>query len=166
MALNQATVNPVAELKLKVRRSLLTETPLRVKLGIDPSRPDLHLGHTVVLNKMNDLQTLGHKAVLIIGDFTAAIGDPSGRSSERPALSLEETKGHAQSYFEQAGMVINMRAAEVRYNSEWLEELGFHTVLQLARVLTVARMLERDDFSKRYKGQHPISVSEFLYPLA
>jgi len=164
--LNMAQVNPASELKLKLRRSLLTNTPLRVKLGIDPSRPDLHLGHTVVLNKMRDLQELGHKAVLIIGDFTASIGDPSGRSAERPALDLSETKQHAQTYFEQAAMVLHMNQVEVRYNSEWLEHLTLTEVLRLSRVSTVARMLERDDFAKRYASEKPISISEFLYPLA
>ncbi|MCG3152157.1 MAG: Tyrosine--tRNA ligase [bacterium] len=166
MQLNEATINPVAELRPKLRRALLLNQPLRVKLGIDPSRPDLHLGHTVVLNKLRDLQELGHQAVLIIGDFTASIGDPSGRSAERPALDLAETKAHAQTYFEQAGLVIDMQRAEVRYNSEWLEHLDLTRVLQLARVTTVARMLERDDFSKRFSGEKPISIAEFLYPLA
>lgn len=166
LGINQAVINPVDELRVKLRRALLLNRPLRVKLGIDPSRPDLHLGHSVVLNKMRDCQELGHQAVLIIGDFTASIGDPSGRSAERPALDLAETKAHAQTYFEQAGLVIHMSQAEVRYNSEWLEPLSLVEVLRLARVTTVARMLERDDFSKRYQSEKPISVAEFLYPLA
>jgi len=140
--------------------------PLRVKLGVDPSRPDLHLGHAVVLNKLREFQDLGHQVVLIIGDFTARIGDPSGRSTTRPMLSMEEVKENARSYQEQAFAILNEEKTEVRFNGEWLDEMGFEDVIRLAAEYTVARMLERDDFDKRYKANQPISVAEFLYPLA
>ncbi len=140
--------------------------PLRVKLGVDPSRPDLHLGHAVVLNKLREFQDLGHQVVLIIGDFTARIGDPSGRSTTRPMLSMEEVKENARSYQEQAFTILNEEKTEVRFNGEWLDEMGFEDVIRLAAEYTVARMLERDDFDKRYKANQPISVAEFLYPLA
>ncbi len=140
--------------------------PLRVKLGVDPSRPDLHLGHAVVLRKLRQFQDLGHTVVLIIGDFTARIGDPSGRSKTRPMLSAEEAKKNAVSYQEQAFKILRKEKTELRFNSEWLEPLNFEDVIRLAAKYTVARMLERDDFEKRYTGGEPISIAEFLYPIA
>ncbi|MBN2780706.1 MAG: tyrosine--tRNA ligase [Candidatus Marinimicrobia bacterium] len=157
---------PEEELVRKIEKSIRTGIPLRVKLGADPSRPDLHIGHAVVLNKMRQFQDLGHQAVLIIGDFTAMIGDPTGRSKTRPALTLEDTKENARSYFEQAGIVLDAEHLEIRYNSEWLDVMNFREVIGLSAHYTVARMLERDDFSKRYAAGIPISVHEFLYPLA
>lgn len=139
---------------------------LRVKLGVDPSRPDLHLGHAVVLFKLRQFQELGHKVVLIIGDFTAQIGDPSGRDSTRPMLSEEEVKRNAQTYAEQAFKILDRDKTELRFNGEWLAKMSFADVIKLASKYTVARMLERDDFSKRYKENVPISIAEFLYPLA
>ena len=145
---------------------LKTGKPLRVKLGVDPSRPDLHLGHAVVLKKLREFQDLGHIVVLIIGDFTARIGDPSGRSKTRPMLSAEEAKKNAVSYQEQAFKILDRSKTELRFNSEWLEPLNFEDVIRLAAKYTVARMLERDDFEKRYKNGEPISIAEFLYPIA
>lgn len=139
---------------------------LRVKLGVDPSRPDLHLGHAVVLFKLRQFQDLGHQVVLIIGDFTAQIGDPSGRDSTRPMLSEEEVRQNAKSYEEQAFKILDESKTEVRFNSEWLSKMSFADVIKLASKYTVARMLERDDFSKRYSSNIPISIAEFLYPLA
>lgn len=141
---------------------------LRVKLGVDPSSSDLHIGHTVVLRKMRQFQDLGHKVVLIIGDFTATIGDPSGRSKTRPVLTLDETRRHGRTYLEQATKVLDSdpQRLEVRHNSEWLAQLGFGELVRLASTYTVARMLERDDFTKRYAQGIPISIHEFLYPLA
>lgn len=139
---------------------------LRIKLGVDPSRPDLHLGHAVVLRKLKLFQELGHKVVLIIGDFTARIGDPSGRSKTRPMLTKEEVIENAKTYTEQVFMLLDKEKTEVRFNGEWFDKMNFEDVLKLASKLTVARMLERDDFNKRYKENQPISISEFLYPLA
>ena len=139
--------------------------PLRVKLGVDPTRPDLTFGHLVVFNKLRQFQDLGHEAVLIIGDFTTLIGDPSGRSSTRPVLSNEEITGNAQTYLEQAFKVLDENKTTVVYNSEWFDKMSFEDCLKLARKMTVARMLERDDFAKRYAGNAPISIIEFLYPL-
>ncbi|WP_041077845.1 tyrosine--tRNA ligase [Thermotoga caldifontis] len=139
---------------------------LRVKLGVDPSRPDLHLGHAVVLFKLREFQELGHRVVLIIGDFTAQIGDPSGRDSTRPMLSEEEVKKNAQTYAEQAFKILDREKTELRFNSEWLARMSFVDVIKLAAKYTVARMLERDDFAKRYRENVPISIAEFLYPLA
>ncbi|MFN3692098.1 MAG: tyrosine--tRNA ligase [Fervidobacterium sp.] len=146
--------------RLKERR------PLRVKLGVDPSRPDLHLGHAVVLRKLKQFQDLGHHVILIIGDFTAMIGDPSGRNTTRPMLSKEEVIENAKSYAEQAFMILDREKTEIRYNNEWLGTMTFADVVKLAGKYTVARMLEREDFSKRYAEGIPISISEFLYPLA
>lgn len=142
--------------------------PLRVKLGVDPSSTDLHIGHAVVLRKMRDFQDAGHKVVLIIGDFTAMIGDPSGKSKTRPVLTLEETRKNGETYVAQATKILDNdpERLELRYNSEWLEPLGFAELIKLASTYTVARMLERDDFTKRYGEGVPISVHEFLYPLA
>ena len=139
--------------------------PLRVKLGVDPTRPDLTFGHLVVFNKLRQFQDLGHEAILIIGDFTTLIGDPSGRSDTRPVLTKEEIVDNAQTYLEQAFKILDEKMTTVVYNSEWFDDMGFEDCLKLARKMTVARMLERDDFAKRYKGNVPISIIEFLYPL-
>jgi tyrosyl-tRNA synthetase len=149
----------------KLARSEATKTPLRVKLGLDPTAPDIHLGHTVVLNKMRQLQDLGHTVIFLIGDFTSMIGDPSGRNATRPPLTKEEIAVNAQTYYQQASLVLDPSKTEVRYNSEWCDPLGARGMIQLAAKYTVARMLERDDFTKRYKNGIPISVHEFLYPL-
>ncbi|MFN3560865.1 MAG: tyrosine--tRNA ligase [Chloroherpetonaceae bacterium] len=162
------TVEIISEedLARKLEHSLKTNTPLKVKLGADPSRPDLHLGHAVVLRKLRDFQDLGHEAILIIGDFTAMIGDPSGKNKTRPQLSLEETRKNGETYFEQASKILDKSKTTIRYNSEWLGKMSFADVIRLASRYTVARMLERDDFEKRYKSGEPISVHELLYPLA
>ena len=157
---------PEEELVKKIEKSIKENKPLRVKLGADPSRPDLHIGHAVVLGKMRQFQDLGHQAVLIIGDFTAMIGDPTGKSKTRPSLTLEASKENARSYFDQAGIVLNPKDLEIRYNSEWLAKMNFRDVIQLSAYYTVARMLERDDFNKRYNNGIAISTHEFLYPLA
>ncbi len=157
---------PEEALVEKLRRSYETGRPLVVKLGCDPSRPDLHLGHAVVLRKLRQFQDLGHQAVLIIGDFTAMIGDPTGRSKTRPALTLEETRANGRTYFEQAAKILDPERTQIRYNSEWLDRMTFRQVIELAAKYTVARMLERDDFEKRYRMGEPISIHEFLYPLA
>lgn len=157
---------PEDDLVEKVEQSRETETPLVVKLGCDPSRPDLHLGHTVVLRKLRQFQDLGHRAVLIVGDFTGMIGDPSGRSKTRPQLTLEETRQHGQTYYDQATRILDPDKTEILYNSEWLDEMSFSDVIELAAQQTVARMLEREDFKNRYEAGQPISIHEFLYPLA
>ncbi|MDC1069030.1 tyrosine--tRNA ligase, partial [Candidatus Kapabacteria bacterium] len=157
---------PENELVQKIEKSIKTNNPMNIKLGADPSRPDLHIGHAVVLNKMRQFQDLGHHATLIIGDFTAMIGDPTGKSKTRPQLTLEDTKVNGQSYLEQATLVLREDRMTVRYNSEWLNNMNFADVIQLAAKYTVAQLLERDDFTKRYKGGIPISVHELLYPLA
>jgi len=157
---------PEDELVEKVERSRDTETPLIAKLGCDPSRPDLHLGHTVVLRKLRQFQDLGHRAVLIVGDFTGMIGDPSGRSKTRPQLTLEETREHGQTYYDQATRILDPDKTEIRYNSDWLNEMSFSDVIELAAQQTVAQMLEREDFKQRYEAGQPISIHEFLYPLA
>jgi tyrosyl-tRNA synthetase len=156
-----ADVIPVDELE----RKLALGRPLRVKLGIDPSMPDLHLGHSVVLGALRRFQDLGHTAVLIVGDFTGRVGDPSGQSETRRMLTADELERNAATYFEQAGKILDVKRAEVRRNSEWLADLRFDDVARLASSLTVARLLERDDFSERYASERPISLSEFLYPL-
>ena len=157
---------PEKELKQKLEESINKDTPLIVKLGCDPSRPDLHLGHGVVLRKLRHFQDLGHQAILVIGDFTAMIGDPSQRNKTRPQLTLEETKANAESYIEQAGHVLNIDSLKIVYNSTWLDAMHFSDVIRLSSHYTVARMLERDDFTKRYKAEIPISIHEFMYPLA
>ena len=153
------------EWRTKLARSEATGTPLRIKLGLDPTAPDLHLGHTVVLNKMRQLQDLGHTVVFLIGDFTSMIGDPSGRNTTRPPLTREQIETNADTYFRQASLVLDPQRTEIRYNSEWSDPLGARGMIQLASRYTVARMMERDDFSKRFKAGTPISVHEFLYPL-
>ncbi len=157
---------PEEELVKKLEKSLKEGIPLIIKLGCDPSRPDLHIGHSVVLRKLAQFQSLGHQAILIIGDFTGMIGDPSGRNVTRPALSLEETRINGQSYLDQASKILDREKAKIVYNSEWLGKMNFEDVIKLASKYTVARMIERDDFTKRFKSGEPISVHEFLYPLA
>ena len=156
---------PEAEWLAKLARSEATGQPLRIKFGLDPTAPDLHLGHTVVFHKMRQLQDLGHVVIPLIGDFTSMIGDPSGRNSTRPPLTREQIDANARTYFDQIGLVLDMGRAEVRYNSEWSDPLGARGMIQLAARYTVARMMERDDFSKRFAGNTPISVHEFMYPL-
>lgn len=153
------------ELQAKLARAEASSTPLRVKLGLDPTAPDLHLGHTVVLNKLRQIQDLGHQVIFLIGDFTALIGDPTGRNATRPPLSPEDIAANAQTYFRQASLILDPEKTEIRKNSEWCEPLGAHGMIKLAAQATVARMIERDDFTKRYKAGTPISVHEFLYPL-
>ncbi len=152
--------------KDELLKRIVQKRQLRVKLGVDPSRPDLHLGHAVVLFKLREFQDLGHHVILIIGDFTAMIGDPSGRSATRPMLGEEEVKANAKTYQEQAFKILDPEKTEVRFNSEWLGKMSFADVIKLAAKYTVARMLERDDFAKRYASNEPISICEFLYPLA
>jgi tyrosyl-tRNA synthetase len=156
---------PEADWVRKLARSQATGVPLRIKLGLDPTAPDIHLGHTVVLNKMRQLQDLGHQVIFLIGDFTSMIGDPSGRNSTRPPLTREQIEANAQTYYRQASLVLDPARTEIRYNSEWSDPLGARGMIQLAARYTVARMMERDDFSKRFKAGTPISVHEFLYPL-
>ena len=156
---------PEGEWLVKLARSAATGVPLRIKLGLDPTAPDLHIGHTVVLNKMRQLQDLGHQVIFLIGDFTSMIGDPSGRNSTRPPLTREQIEANAQTYFKQASLVLDPAKTEIRYNSEWSDPLGARGMIQLAAKYTVARMMERDDFSKRFAASTPISVHEFLYPL-
>ncbi len=159
-------VIPIEELDKKLAKSLETGIPLQVKFGCDPSRPDLHIGHAVVLRKLRHFQDLGHEAILLIGDFTAMIGDPTGRNKTRPQITLAETKENAQSYIDQASVILSDENLTIVYNSDWLGKMDFSEVINLSSKYTVARMLERDDFTKRYQDGVPISVHEFLYPLA
>jgi tyrosyl-tRNA synthetase len=154
-----------AEFAQKLARSERTGVPLRIKLGLDPTAPDLHLGHTVVLNKMRQLQDLGHTVIFLIGDFTSMIGDPSGRNITRPPLTREQIEENAKTYFAQASLVLDPSRTEIRYNSEWCDPLGARGMIELSSKYTVARILERDDFTKRFKAGTPISVHELLYPL-
>lgn len=154
-----------SELEQKLARAKATGTKLRCKLGLDPTAPDIHVGHTVVLNKLRQLQDLGHTVIFLIGDFTAAIGDPTGRNTTRPPLSPEQIKVNAETYLEQAAHIIDIEKAEVRWNSEWCNQLGATGLIQLASRYTVARLLERDDFAKRFSEQLPIAVHELIYPL-
>ena len=156
---------PQDEWVKKLARSEATGQPLRIKLGLDPTAPDIHIGHTVVLNKMRQLQDLGHQVIFLIGDFTSLIGDPSGRNSTRPPLTSEQIKVNAETYYKQASMVLDPAKTEIRYNSEWSEPLGASGMIQLASRYTVARMMERDDFHKRFNSGQSIAVHEFLYPL-
>lgn len=149
----------------KLAKSEATGVPLRIKLGLDPTAPDIHIGHTVVLNKMRQLQDLGHQVIFLIGDFTSLIGDPSGRNSTRPPLTPEQIKSNAETYYKQASMVLDPAKTEIRYNSEWSNPLGAMGLIQLAAKYTVARMMERNDFHDRFHANTPISVHEFLYPL-
>ena len=157
---------PEDELVRKLERSQSKNIPLIIKLGCDPSRPDLHIGHGVVLRKLRHFQDLGHTAVLVIGDFTAMIGDPSGRNKTRPQLTLQEARSNAETYVNQSKVILDMDKAIVKYNSDWLSKMNFNDVVRLASSYTVARMLERDDFTKRFQSEVPISIHEFLYPLA
>ncbi|MFN6134737.1 MAG: tyrosine--tRNA ligase [Bacteroidota bacterium] len=157
---------PQEDFMRKLERSIATGKPLRAKLGLDPSRPDIHIGHAVVLNKLRQFQDLGHTVVLIIGDFTAMIGDPTGKSKTRPALTLDETRENGKTYVEQAAKILDMSRTEVVYNSQWLDSMSFRDVITLSAKYTVAQLLERDDFTKRYRSGEPISVHEFLYPLS
>lgn len=156
---------PEADWAQKLSRAERTGTPLRIKLGLDPTAPDIHIGHTVVLNKMRQLQDLGHTVIFLIGDFTSLIGDPSGRNSTRPPLTPEQIKANAETYYKQASLVLDPAKTEIRYNSEWSLPLGSMGMIQLAAKYTVARMMERNDFHQRFTAGTPISVHEFLYPL-
>ncbi len=156
---------PQDEWTRKLARAEATGVPLRVKLGLDPTAPDIHIGHTVVLNKLRALQDLGHTVIFLIGDFTSMIGDPSGRNTTRPPLTREQIEANAQTYYAQASLVLDPAKTEIRYNSEWSDPLGARGLIQLASRYTVARMMERNDFSERFKAGTPISVHEFLYPL-
>ena len=156
---------PQADWVKKLARSEATGQPLRIKLGLDPTAPDIHIGHTVVLNKMRQLQDLGHQVIFLIGDFTSLIGDPSGRNNTRPPLTTEQIKANAETYYRQASLVLDPEKTEIRYNSEWCLPLGSMGMIQLAAKYTVARMMERNDFHDRFKAGTPISVHEFLYPL-
>ena len=163
---NTVEIIPEDELVKKLEKSLKENKPLRIKLGCDPSRPDLHIGHGVVLQKLRDFQDLGHKAILIIGDFTAMIGDPSGKNKTRPPLTMEETRINGKTYYEQASKILSNDNLEIRYNSEWLDKMSFSDVIKLASKYTVAQILERDDFEKRMESKTPISLHELLYPLS
>lgn len=154
-----------SEFEQKLARSKATGEPLRCKLGLDPTAPDIHIGHTVVLNKLRQLQDLGHTVIFLVGDFTAAIGDPSGRNTTRPPLTREQIEENAQTYLNQAGLVLDLSRTEVRYNSEWCNALGSVGLIQLASRYTLARLLERDDFAKRFAAELPIAMHELLYPL-
>ena len=156
---------PENEWLRKLARSEATGVPLRIKLGLDPTAPDIHLGHTVVLNKLRELQDLGHTVIFLIGDFTSMIGDPSGRNTTRPPLTRAQIEANASTYYDQAKLVLDPTRTEIRYNSEWSDPLGARGMIELAARYTVARMMERDDFSRRFKAGTPISVHEFLYPL-
>jgi tyrosyl-tRNA synthetase len=156
---------PEADWLTKLARSEATGVPLRIKLGLDPTAPDIHVGHTVVLNKMRQLQDIGHQVIFLIGDFTSMIGDPSGRNTTRPPLTPEQIKANAETYYKQASLVLDPAKTEIRYNSEWSDPLGARGMIQLAARYTVARMMERNDFHDRFKAGTPISVHEFLYPL-
>ncbi|MFM7506192.1 MAG: tyrosine--tRNA ligase [Rubrivivax sp.] len=156
---------PEADWLRKLARSEATGHPLRIKLGLDPTAPDIHVGHTVVLNKMRQLQDLGHTVIFLIGDFTSMIGDPSGRNATRPPLTREQIEANAQTYYQQASLVLDPARTEIRYNSEWSDALGTRGLIQLSAKYTLARLLERDDFTRRYKAGTPISIHELLYPL-
>ena len=156
---------PESDWIAKLARSEATGVPLRIKLGMDPTAPDLHLGHTVVMNKMRQLQDLGHTVIFLVGDFTSMIGDPSGRNTTRPPLTREQIESNAKTYYQQASLVLDPAKTEIRYNSEWSDPLGARGMIQLAAKYTVARMMERNDFSARFRAGTPISVHEFLYPL-
>ena len=159
-------VIPLKDLRKKLEKSIKYNKPLTIKLGCDPSRPDLHIGHSVVLQKLRDFQDLGHQAVLVIGDFTAMIGDPSERNKTRPQLTLEEAKANAESYIEQSKVILDVKTLKVIFNSTWLNKMNFEDVIKMSSKYTVARMIERDDFTKRFESEIPISMHEFLYPLA
>ena len=153
------------ELEQKLARSEITGKPLRIKLGLDPTAPDIHIGHTVVLNKLRQFQDLGHTVIFLIGDFTSSIGDPSGRNTTRPPLTREQIETNAKTYLDQATLVLDKNKTEVRYNSEWTNKLGADGLIKLASRYTLARLLERDDFAKRYAENAPIAMHELIYPL-
>ncbi|MBX7150280.1 tyrosine--tRNA ligase [bacterium] len=157
---------PEEDLVKKLERSYSQNKPLKIKLGCDPSKPDLHIGHAVVLRKLAQFQELGHTAILVIGDFTGMIGDPSGKNKTRPPLTIEETRENGKSYFEQASKILHKEKTQIVYNSDWLGKMSFADVVKLTSKYTVARILERDDFEKRYHNNEPISLHEFLYPMA
>ena len=157
---------PQEQLEKQISSSIKNSKPLRIKFGCDPSRPDLHIGHAVLLRKLRQFQNFGHTAVLIIGDFTAMIGDPTGKNKTRPQITLDETKINAKTYIDQATIILSNNNLEVVYNSDWLDKLDFGDIIKIASKYTVAQMLERDDFTKRYSSGKPISLHEFLYPLA
>ena len=159
-------VIPLNDLRKKLEKSVKNNKPLVIKLGCDPSRPDLHIGHGVVLQKLRDFQDLGHQAILVIGDFTAMIGDPSDRNKTRPQLTLEEAKANAESYIKQSKVILDVKNLKVLFNSTWLNKMNFQDVINLSSKYTVARMIESDDFTKRFESEIPISMHEFLYPLA
>ena len=165
-AMRRGVIDFIGEEQLRPRleASLAEGTPLRVKLGMDPSSPDLHLGHTVVLEKLRVFQELGHTPIFLIGDFTARIGDPSGKKKTRPSLGAEEVEANAATYVAQVAKILDVDAAEVRFNSEWMSSMAIQDFVRLCSHMTVARLLERDDFAKRYGSETPISVHEFLYP--
>ena len=163
---NVVEILPESSLEKKMKKSIDNNIPLNIKLGCDPSRPDLHIGHSVVLNKLKDFQDLGHNIILVIGDFTAMIGDPTGRNKTRPQISLKDTHDNAQTYIKQVSKILNIEKTRVVYNSKWLNEISFTKVIELCSKFTVAQFLEREDFSNRYKGGKPISLHEFMYPLA
>ena len=153
------------ELIEKLKKSIKTQTPLRVKLGLDPTAPDIHIGNAIPIHKLRNFQELGHTAVLIIGDYTAIVGDPSGVNKTRPQLTHEDIANNTKTYLDQIGKILDIEKTEIRYNSEWFKEMKFTDVITLAAKMTVARMMERDDFSKRYSSGIPISLHEFIYPL-
>ena len=157
---------PADELEKKIIKSRKNNIPLNIKLGCDPSRPDLHIGHSVVLNKLKNFQELGHNVILVIGDFTAMIGDPTGRNKTRPQIDLKETKENSKTYIDQVSKIINIDKTRIVYNSKWLNDINLSKVISLSSKFTLAQFLERDDFSKRYKNGKPISLHEFMYPLA
>lgn len=156
---------PEDELVKKIEHSIKTQKPLRIKLGCDPSKPDLHLGHAVVLNKLREFQEFGHTAILIIGDFTGMIGDPSGKKKTRPQLTFEQTREYGQSYFEQASKILDPRKTEIKYNSEWLSKLDLHELINIMSKFTLQRIIERDDFTNRLKEEQEIALHEILYPI-
>lgn len=160
-----AEIIPEEELCYKIEKSIKTKTPLNIKLGCDPSKPDLHIGHAVVLNKLREFQDYGHKAILIIGDYTAMIGDPSGKKKTRPQLSFEETREYGKTYYEQATKILDTKNIEIKYNSEWLSKLNLADLLNILSRFTVQRILERDDFTNRLKEEIEISMQELLYPI-
>jgi len=163
---NTEEIIPEKELLNKLQKSIKNNIPLNVKLGFDPSRPDLHIGHSVVLNKLKSIQDLGHNIILVVGDFTAMIGDPTGQNKTRPQLTLKETKKNAETYIKQVSKILNINKTKIVYNSSWLNDITFNKVIELSSKFTISQFLERDDFSKRYKNGKPISIHEFMYPLA
>ena len=166
ISINTEEIIPEKELLIKLKDSVKNNIPLNVKLGFDPSRPDLHVGHSVVLNKLKSLQDLGHNIILVVGDFTAMIGDPTGQNKTRPQLTLSETKKNAETYINQVSKILNINKTKIVYNSSWLNDISFSKVIELCSKFTISQFLERDDFSKRYKKGKPISIHEFMYPLA